>query len=27
MAACTGLACVIFSTWPEGTVVTVTTRS
>ncbi|PEL37604.1 CGEA protein [Bacillus toyonensis] len=27
MAACTGLACVIFSTWPEDTVVTVTTRS
>ncbi|MBP3972304.1 CGEA protein [Bacillus sp. WL1] len=27
MAACTGLACVIFSAWPVGTVVTVTTRS
>ncbi|MGG0154321.1 CGEA protein [Bacillus mycoides] len=27
MAECTSLACVIFSSWPKGTVVTVTTRS
>ncbi|MBG9721386.1 CGEA protein [Bacillus mycoides] len=27
MAACTGLACAIFSSWPKGTVVTITTRS
>ncbi|WP_241139091.1 CGEA protein [Bacillus mycoides] len=27
MADCTGLACFLFSSWPTGTVVTVTTRS
>ncbi|MGE7431938.1 CGEA protein, partial [Bacillus thuringiensis] len=27
MANCTGLACFLFSSWPTGTVVTVTTRS
>ena len=27
MADCTGLACFLFSSWPTGTVVTITTRS
>ncbi|EEK70306.1 CGEA protein (plasmid) [Bacillus mycoides] len=27
MAECTGLACFLFSSWPTGTVVTITTKS